>query len=44
MRWAVHVAYMGKMRNACNIFVWKPEGRHKHRWMDSIKIYLKEIV
>jgi hypothetical protein len=30
-RWAVHVAYMGKIRNACSIFVWKPERRHRHR-------------
>jgi hypothetical protein len=27
MRWAAHVARMGKMRNAYNIFVEKPEGK-----------------
>jgi hypothetical protein len=27
MRWAVHVACMGAMRNAYNILVGKPEGK-----------------
>jgi hypothetical protein len=27
MRWARHVACMGKMKNAYNIFVGKPEGK-----------------
>jgi hypothetical protein len=27
MRWAGHVARMGKMRNSYNIFVGKPEGK-----------------
>jgi hypothetical protein len=36
---------MGEKRNACNIFVGKPEGnrplgRPKHWWADNIKIDL----
>jgi hypothetical protein len=27
MRWAGHVAKMGKIRNAYNIWIGKPEGR-----------------
>jgi len=27
MRWTGHVARMGQMRNTCNIFVGKPEGK-----------------
>jgi len=27
MRWGVHVAYMGEMRNSYKILVRKPEGR-----------------
>jgi hypothetical protein len=26
IRWAEHIASMGEMRNACKIFVGKPEG------------------
>jgi hypothetical protein len=48
MRWAGHVAHMGKKRNAYRISVAKPEGirplgRPIHRWADNIKIYLREI-
>jgi hypothetical protein len=37
MGWAGQVAHMGQMRNACNIFVGKPEGkrplgRPRHTW------------
>jgi hypothetical protein len=37
MRWAGHVAHVGKMRNAYKILVGKPEGkrplgRPRHRW------------
>jgi hypothetical protein len=44
--WARHVAWMGKMRNACNILVGKPEGkrplgRPRHRWEDIMD--LREI-
>jgi hypothetical protein len=41
MRWTVHVACMGEMRNAYKILVKKPEGRRPfrrpaHRWEDNI--------
>jgi hypothetical protein len=39
---------MGKKRNAYRILVGKPEGRRplrrcRHRWVDNIKMYLREI-
>jgi hypothetical protein len=39
MRLAEHIASMGEMRNACDILVWKPEGkrplgRTRRRWED----------
>jgi hypothetical protein len=48
MRWAGHVARMGKKRNAYRIFVEKPEGkrplgRPRRMWVDNIKIDLREI-
>jgi hypothetical protein len=48
MRWAGHVARMGEKRNAYRILVEKPEGkrplrRPRRRWMDNIKIDLREI-
>jgi hypothetical protein len=48
MRWEVHVARKGAKRNAYGIWVGKPErkrplGRPRHRWMDNIKINLREI-
>jgi hypothetical protein len=48
MRWAGHVARMGEKRNAYRILVRKPEGRRplgrqRRRWMDNIKIDLREI-
>jgi hypothetical protein len=48
MRWAGHVARIGKKRNAYRILVGKPEGkrplgRPRRRWVDNIKIYLREI-
>jgi hypothetical protein len=48
MRWAVHVARMGEERNAYRILVGKSEGRRplgrpRHRWVDNIKIDLREI-
>jgi hypothetical protein len=47
VRWAGHVARMGAMRNAHRILVGKQEGkrplgRPRHRWVDSIKIDLRE--
>jgi hypothetical protein len=46
MRWAGHVARMGKKRNAYRILVGKPEGkrplgRPRRRWVDNIKMDLK---
>jgi hypothetical protein len=47
MRWAGHVARMGEKRNAYRILVGKPErkrplGRPRRRWVDIIKIDLRE--
>jgi transcription termination factor 2 len=49
MRWAGHVARMGGgIRNAYKILVGMPEGkillgRPRRRWMDNIKMDLREI-
>jgi hypothetical protein len=48
VRWAEHVARMGEKRNAYRILVENPEGkrplgRPRHRWVDTIKIDLREI-
>jgi hypothetical protein len=48
MRWAGYVARMGEKRNAYRIFVGKPEGkrplgRTRRRWVDNIKIDLREV-
>jgi hypothetical protein len=48
MRWAGHVARMGKVRVACNILVGRPEGRRplgrpRRRGEDYIKMDLREI-
>jgi hypothetical protein len=48
MRWAGHVARMGEKRNAYKILVGKPEGkrplgRRSRRWVDNIKMDLREI-
>jgi hypothetical protein len=48
MRWAGHVARMVEKRNACRILVGKLEGRRplgrpSRRWMDNIKMDLREI-
>jgi hypothetical protein len=48
MRWAGHVARMGEKRNAYRILVGKPEerrplGRPRCRWVDNIKMDLREI-
>jgi hypothetical protein len=47
MRWAGHVARIRETKNACMILVGKPErkrplGRPRHRWVDNIKIYLRD--
>jgi hypothetical protein len=48
MRWAGHVARMGKQRDVYRLLVGKPEGkrplgRPRRRWIDNIKIDLVEI-
>jgi hypothetical protein len=48
MRWARYVARMGEKRNAYRILVGKSEGksplgRPRRRWVDNIKIDLREI-
>jgi hypothetical protein len=48
MKWAGHVARMGEKRNAYRILVGKPEGerplgRPRCRWVDNIKLDLREI-
>jgi hypothetical protein len=47
MRWAGHAVRMGMTRNASRILLGKPEGkrplgRPRCRWVDNIKIDLKE--
>jgi hypothetical protein len=48
MKWAGHVARMGKERNAYRILVGKPEGkrplgRPRRRLLGNNKIYLREV-
>jgi hypothetical protein len=48
MRWAGYVARMGEKRNAYRILVGNPEGkrplgRPRRRWVDNIKMDLREI-
>jgi hypothetical protein len=48
MRWAEHVARMGKKRNVYRLLVGKPEGkrplgRPRRRWIDNIKMNFLEI-
>jgi hypothetical protein len=48
MRWAGHVARMGKNRHSYRILVGKPEGKRplgilRRRWEDNNKINLREI-
>jgi hypothetical protein len=48
MRWAGHVARTGEKRNAYRILVGTPEGkrplgRSRRRWVDNIKMDLREI-
>jgi hypothetical protein len=48
IRWKWHVAWIGEMRNAYNIFVQKPEGkgplgRPRHRWEDNLRTELWKI-
>jgi hypothetical protein len=48
MRWEGHVARMGEKRNAYRLLVGKPEvkrplRRSRHRWVDNIKMDIREI-
>jgi hypothetical protein len=48
MRWAGHVAHMEVKRNAFRIFVGRPErkrplGKLKCRWVDNIRMDLREV-
>jgi hypothetical protein len=48
MRWAGHAARMGERRNAYRILVGKQEGKRplgtsRRRWVDNIKMDLREI-
>jgi hypothetical protein len=48
IRWAEHVACMGKMRGAYRVQVGKPNGnrslgRPRHKWEYNVKIYLQEV-
>ena len=48
MRWAGHVARMGKERGVYGVLVGKPEGkrtlgRPRRRWVDNIRMNLQEV-
>jgi hypothetical protein len=48
MRWTGHVARLGSKRNAYSILLGKsegkrPVGRPRRRWVDNIKMDLREI-
>jgi hypothetical protein len=48
MRWAGHVARMREKRNAYRLLVGMPEGkrllgRPRRRWVDNIKMDLREM-
>jgi hypothetical protein len=48
MRWAGHVARMGKVRGVYEVLVGRPEtkrpmGRPRLRWEDNIKLDLREV-
>jgi len=48
MRWAGHVARMGKERGAYRFLLGKPEGRRplgrrRRRWVDNIRMDLQEV-
>jgi len=48
MRWAGHVARMGKRRDVYRFLVRKPEGKRqlgkpRRRWEDNIKMGLQEV-
>jgi hypothetical protein len=48
MRWAGHVAHMGEGRDVYRVLVERPKGktplgRPRHRWVDNIKLDLREL-
>ena len=48
MRWAGHVARVGKRRGVYRVLVGKPEGKKplgkpRRRWEDNIKMALQEV-
>jgi hypothetical protein len=48
MKWARHVARMGKGRGVYRVLVGKPEGtrplgRPRRRWEDNTKMYIQEV-
>jgi len=48
MRWTGHVARMGEKRGVYRVLVGKlegkrPLGRPRHRWVDNIRMYLREV-
>jgi len=48
MRWVGHVVCMSEERGLYRVLVGKPEarrplGRPRHRWVDNIRIDLKEV-
>jgi len=48
LRWAGHVARMGKERGVYRVLVGKPEGnrplgRPRRRWVDNIRMDLQEV-
>jgi hypothetical protein len=48
MRWAGHIARMRERRNTYRILVANPEGKRQlgrpiRRWVDNIKMYLRDI-
>ena len=48
MRWAGHVARMGKEKGVYRVLVGKPEGkgplgRPRRRWVDNIRMDLQEV-
>jgi hypothetical protein len=42
MRWVRHVGRIGK-GNPCSILVGKPEGKRPLRWVDNIKMDIREL-
>jgi hypothetical protein len=48
IRWAGHIARIGKKRNVCRILVGKPEGktplgRPRRKWVNNVKLDIREM-